>query len=119
MALSLIIDGTNHIHMDWFARKDCKAALATFTDRMVRFQEFLRPDRFVVCMDAEHTFRKELYASYKAGRSVKEPGLVRALATAPEQLAMQVSTASRSRVLRPMICSRPLLLRTRSERAGA
>ncbi len=89
MARSLIVDGTNHLHVDWYGRRNYEDAMQSLIDRMLRFQEVLRPDRFVVCFDAQCTFRKELYPEYKAGRSVKDPALSRLLQNAPDELAMQ------------------------------
>ncbi|MEO9592249.1 5'-3' exonuclease [Rhodopirellula bahusiensis] len=83
--LRILIDGTNMAHRDFHAAGLDRIASIT-RRRMQAFREQWKPERVMAAFDlSEKTFRHELHADYKAGRT-PPPEIDSAIQTCQESL---------------------------------
>ena len=94
----LLIDGSNLLHIGYFATKANALrnsegiytnGVFLFTRTLLNLIKQLQPTHLAVCWDKEgsNTFRKALYPSYKAHRNKKDEELVQQLSTTKSMLA--------------------------------
>ncbi|TWU18017.1 5'-3' exonuclease [Allorhodopirellula heiligendammensis] len=68
--MNILIDGNNMVHRDFHATKDNPGRFVPGIERRIAaIRELWKPIEIVVAFDSGRTFRHDLFAGYKAGRT--------------------------------------------------